>query len=239
MTDNKRTKHFENKIIEKNQIFAQKHKFIRTGGLFDDFDGDSVATPTTTRYTTTTRTTTTTTTTTEAPTTSAYYDYTTKGFYAFFNNNNPSSSTTIKYNAPITKWAGFFNTPSTQGTPKAVWNPWNQNNKPLADKSTPKSAYNQGKYTWSTTKSPFDFSNFHQTYNNNKNSAGAVDKPAAAAAATTRSSVFDIYLKRKASTTRNPYDFADLKYFKSTTQNPNWAYNYFGANSETANVTVA
>jgi hypothetical protein len=227
------------KLFKKSK-FLPKPKLTRTGGLFDDFDGDVVATPTTTRYTTTTRTTTTT---TEAPTTPAFYDYTTKGSYGFYNNNN-SPTTTIKYIAPTTKWVGFFTTPSSQAASKAVWNPWNQswntnNNKQPTDKSTSKSAYNQGKYTWSTTKSPFDFSNFHQTYNNNKNSAGAVDKPAAAGAATTRSSVFDVYLKRKAATTRNPYDFGNLQYFKSTTQNPKYAYNYFGANSDTANVTVA
>lgn len=52
----------------------------------------------------------------------------------------------------------------------------------------------------------------------------------------TRNPVFDLYLKRIASTTKNPYDFGNFKhYFKTTTtvQTP-FSFNLLGANSNTA-----
>jgi hypothetical protein len=199
----------------------------------------TTARTTTTRYTTTPRT-------TEPPTTS-YYEYTTKGFVGFFNNNYPTPSTKNPYqynnynsNAPTTKWAGFFTTPKANltaplATTKSYYNGWDKRTE-----KTTKTPYAYNKYSFSTTKSPFDFSNFHQTYNNNKNNNNYADKAVGATvASTTRNSVFDVYLKRKAASTRNPYDFGNLQYFKSTTQNPKWAYNYFGANSNSQNVTVA
>lgn len=49
---------------------------------------------------------------------------------------------------------------------------------------------------------------------------------------TTISSAYDIYLKRLASTTKNPYNFENFhQYFKTSTSNPKFSYNLFGANS--------
>lgn len=49
----------------------------------------------------------------------------------------------------------------------------------------------------------------------------------------TRNPVFDVYLSRKAATTRNPYDFNNFGIFnKGTTASPKFAQNYFGANSQ-------
>lgn len=59
---------------------------------------------------------------------------------------------------------------------------------------------------------------------------------------TTRNPVFDLYLKRVSSTTKNPYDFGNLgQYFKTTTTVPTpFSFNLLGANSDTAefNATV-
>ncbi|XP_037032459.1 A disintegrin and metalloproteinase with thrombospondin motifs 1 isoform X2 [Bradysia coprophila] len=48
----------------------------------------------------------------------------------------------------------------------------------------------------------------------------------------TRNPVFDVYLKRLASTTKSPYNFENFaQYFKTSTTNPKFSYNLFGANS--------
>lgn len=55
----------------------------------------------------------------------------------------------------------------------------------------------------------------------------------------TRNPVFDLYLKRTASTTKNPYNFRSFgQFFKTTTTNPKFAFNLFGANSNTFNTTL-
>lgn len=52
----------------------------------------------------------------------------------------------------------------------------------------------------------------------------------------TRNPVFDVYLKRIASTTKNPYDFANFaNYYKSTTSTSTpFSYNFLDMNSNTA-----
>lgn len=55
-------------------------------------------------------------------------------------------------------------------------------------------------------------------------------------ASSTRNPVFDVYLKRVASTTKNPYDFANFgQYFKTTTTTSTpFSFNLLSANSNTA-----
>lgn len=58
---------------------------------------------------------------------------------------------------------------------------------------------------------------------------------------TTRNPLFDLYLKRLASTTKSPYNFENYGQFsKTSTVNPKFALNLFGANTNTAtfNTTV-
>lgn len=56
---------------------------------------------------------------------------------------------------------------------------------------------------------------------------------------TTRNPIFDLYLKRLASTTKSPYDFGNLgQYFKTTTLNPRFLNNLFGADSNRFNSTL-
>lgn len=57
--------------------------------------------------------------------------------------------------------------------------------------------------------------------------------------ASTRNPVFDLYLKRTASTIKNPYYFGSFgQFFKTATSNPKFAYNLFGANSNTATLNT-
>lgn len=58
---------------------------------------------------------------------------------------------------------------------------------------------------------------------------------------TTRNPVFDIYLKRVASTTKNPYDFGNFgQYFKKTTTiHTPFSFNLFGSNSNRDTLNTA
>lgn len=126
-------------------------------------------------------------------------------------------------------------------------------------------------FATSSTKNPYDFNNFENSYFNQLQKTSTIEPPpyyaytstaappppppppiesttappAAAIAAyysqqtSTRHSIFDVYLKRVASTTKSPYNFENFGFFKSSTTNPKFSYNLFGANSNSApnNVT--
>lgn len=123
-------------------------------------------------------------------------------------------------------------------------------------------------FATSSTNNPYEFNNFENSYFNQLQKTTSTIKPSsyytytttpptpppappidstaeAIAAyynsqqATTRNSVFDVYLKRLASTTKSPYNFENFGFFKSSTPNPKYSYNLFGANSNSApnNVT--
>lgn len=121
-----------------------------------------------------------------------------------------------------------------------------------------------------STKSPYDFNNFENSYFSHASAHSspsssyrlmtsalpAPDQPSARSTATTtqpppptstfaplktaKHSVFDLYLKRLASTTRSPYNFENFgQYNKQTTKNPNYSHNLFGANSYSLSQNVS
>lgn len=131
-------------------------------------------------------------------------------------------------------------------------------------------------FTFTTTKSPYNFEHFQNSYFNDIKTTSTVPPtqksiittttqqppsaprssiPFAYTAETpspvfysqpemitpsTRNPVFDLYLKRLSSTTKNPYDFGNLgQYFKTTTINPRFPNNLFGANSNRLNSTLS
>lgn len=92
-------------------------------------------------------------------------------------------------------------------------------------------------FTTTTTEST---PNIESAYAVSTSSPEYAQPPDTLQSSSTRNPLFEIYLKRIASTTKNPYDFGNFKqYFKTTTtvQTP-YAYNLLGANSNTATLNA-
>lgn len=96
--------------------------------------------------------------------------------------------------------------------------------------------------TTTTTKTPYVYSNYFSTSPSRWTTASPSKTTVSTTTVSptvkksqssyTRNPVFDVYLKRLASTTKSPYNFENFaQYFKTSTQNPKFSYNLFGANS--------
>lgn len=99
----------------------------------------------------------------------------------------------------------------------------------------------------STTKSPYVFGHYFSTSTSSLLSkkpavpfSTTTTSPTTTSTMSTRNPVFDVYLKRLASTTKSPYNFENFaQYFKTSSANPKYAYNLFGAHSNTNATMIA
>lgn len=173
-----------------------------------------------------TTTTTTTTTTPEPP----HYDY-----HEENNNNN--------YDPPATHDPYYHHystleptTASTTEKPATKINPfyfglYHKQNQQHTEYSTRSYHTTTVAPTIGTTRKPFYHNNYH--LHKQQNGAGAAADYQEPSSSSTRNPIFDVYLKRKAATTKSPYDFGNFGVFnKGTTRNPRFSQNYFGANSQ-------
>lgn len=181
-------------------------------------------------------TTTTTKPTTEYPASSIYDDKTPFDLYHFFDLSSTTTTTTTV--RPSTKISPYYYGLLTH-----------------SDKTTKSPFVFNSFLTSSTTKSPFNFGNYFSTSKRSSSptttttrkptyttrttstrspyfSSTSSSSSSSHASSPTRNPVFDVYLKRLASTTKSPYNFENFaQYFKTSTANPKFSYNLFGANS--------
>lgn len=190
-------------------------------------------------YYSSTTTTTTKTTTTSAPPFS-YNNYNSYNVNKNINNNYDNYNN-HNNNAPPTKPTTTTQTASNRPTISPFYYGLDYYKKQKTTTLAP--LFNS--FATSSTKNPYEHNNFENSYFNQLQKTTSTIKPSSLYTysttpppppppPTTRNAIFDVYLKRLASTTKSPYNFENFGFFKSTTANPKYSYNLFGANSNSA-----
>lgn len=212
-------------------------------------------TTSTTTTTTTTPTPTTTKTTTRAPQSTKNY-FNDPFFYRYYTSKSTTEDPYKYYTQSSTQfdYYSFYDLSSTTTTTTTTQPPTKRTISPFyyglnyqKDQKTSTKFYFNSYPTTSTTtttKKPYVYSNYFSTSPSVPPSAAptATSKPTTVSynsptvkksqSSYTRNPVFDVYLKRLASTTKSPYNFENFaQYFKTSTTNPKFSYNLFGANS--------
>lgn len=215
--------------------------------------------PETTTTTTTTTPTPTTTKTTRAPQSTKNY-FSDPFFYRYYTSKSTTEDPYKYYTQSSTQfdYYSFYDlsstttttTTTTQPPTKRTISPYYFGLNYQKDQKTSTKFYFNSYPTTSTTttttkKNPYVYSNYFST---SPSTRWTTAYPSAVPTTTTtttvsptvkksqssytRNPVFDVYLKRLASTTKSPYNFENFaQYFKTSTTNPKFSYNLFGANS--------